>query len=92
MNNKTEQNKTGEGSNAPRTTKITLKRLGETKYGDMQWSHAEFTITRRHWVLPHHTMSYVVERNGKRVVGDFDTLAEVRDYISEIRADEGGAQ
>jgi hypothetical protein len=64
------------------TPKIRLKRLGETKYGDMQWSWRDFIITRKTWCLPVSSISYRITKDDK-TIDDLDTLRDVREYIAE---------
>ncbi len=64
-----------------KAVKISLKRLGETKYGDMQWGFRNLIITRMKWELPFVSISYRISRDGVKI-DDLDTLRDVRDTIA----------
>lgn len=78
-------------TNEKPAVKIRLKRLGETPYGDMQWSHAEFVITRRQWCLPITSTTYDLTKDGK-LIDRCDTLRDVRDCIAMIREEAAEVQ
>ncbi len=71
--------------------RVTLNRHGENQYGESVWTSGKYHIIRKRWIAPYAYTSYILTdtTNGKRE-GDFDTLAEIRDYIREARTEERG--
>lgn len=57
------------------TKKIKLKRI------DGGWQFQDIKIIKREWILPFASSSYQATIDGAEI--ETDTLAEMRDYISE---------